>query len=85
MTKNKNTLAAAQTALDVYRALPGFDVAGEETALTDLITDLMHLADYKEVSGEYIADKARDYYLEELNDDLPPQYAGRHAKARELP
>lgn len=82
MTKNRNTLAAAQTALDVYRALPGFQV-NEEEGLADLITDLMHLADHKDVSGEYIADKAREYYLDELDDNVTPlRLVGKHAKAR---
>lgn len=68
MANNMRSRRAAQKALDTYRAIPGFKV-DEETALSDLIADLMHLADSKDVSGEYIADRARGDYLEEKNDE----------------
>lgn len=64
MANNRRTRMAAQKALDTYRSIPGFGV-DEETAISDLIADLMHLADSKDVSGEYIADRARgDYFAE---------------------
>ena len=58
----------AQAALDTYIAHPGleeYETAEPETAFIDLIADLLHLADSLGVSGEYIADKARDYYDDE--------------------
>lgn len=82
MANSRTTrLAAAQTALDVYRVLPGFEKKNEGTALSDLIADLMHLADHKDVSGEYLADKARDTYLDDLEANQP-QYVGRHMRVR---
>lgn len=66
MPNNERTRAAAQAALDAYRAMPNFD-EDDENAITDLIADLMHLADrLLDVRGEYVADKAIDYYLAEV-------------------
>lgn len=66
MANNVITRRAAQKALNAYRSTPGFEV-DEETAISDLIADLMHLADSKNMSGEYLADKARGDYMEEKN------------------
>jgi len=66
--------ARAQDALDAYltSAYPSFPAqqlapADIETALVDLVADLLHLADSHGVTGEYVLDRARGYYVEELN------------------
>lgn len=67
MANNKKTRKAAQVALSKYRSIPGFRT-DEETAISDLIADLMHLADSKNFSGEYLAEKAHDDYLSEIEE-----------------
>jgi len=84
MANNERTRAAAQAALDVYRATPGFEV-DEETALSDLVADLMHLADSKDIDGEYIADKARGDYLDEVKETRVAKTYDHEARPDDLP
>lgn len=65
MANNERTRAAAQAALDVYTGTPGFEEE-DENALSDLIADLMHLADSKDIDGEWVAGRAHDNYLAEV-------------------
>lgn len=76
MTNTDQARAAAKTALDAYRELPGFETNDQGTALVDLIVDLMHYADTieadehtEEIYGGYAGEKALDTYLEERDSD----------------
>lgn len=62
MAITKRGLKAARKAVRTYEAhlTDGFDDL--ETALGDLIADLMHLADSKDLDSDMLIDRARDLH-----------------------
>lgn len=69
MANNVTTRQAARNALDAYKASPGM-VEDDETAMVDLIADLMFLADSLDISGEIVADEAAMHYHADIADGL---------------
>lgn len=74
MSDTERARTAAQNAVDAYLASDGISEGYEDSAtvIVDLITDLMHLADSLGHSGEYVADRAADFYA----DEQPPILQG---------
>jgi len=74
MTNSYESRAAARAALEAYRSHQGLGGNGDETDTTDLVADLLHLADTftgdDETSGSYLAEQAVGHYGEELADEV---------------
>lgn len=65
----ERNLVPAETALAAY--LPTeYKHEPSETQITDLIVDLLHLADTLEVDGERIAERALMHYLAEIEESI---------------
>jgi hypothetical protein len=69
MANNGSTRAAAQAALDAYKAQPGMDSEPDDITIIDLIVDLLHLTDSIGGSGATAVEWARDYYEDERGAD----------------
>lgn len=69
MSNTDRTRKAAWNAINAYVESDGIPDANDvETTITDLIADLMHLADSIDCGGESVANIAYDYYRMELEE-----------------
>lgn len=71
MSKERRGLEAATKAVDAFVAHMGYE-DGEmepEQILTDLIADILHLADGRLISGYWVWEKAGEHYGVEESDD----------------
>lgn len=71
MGNTRRGLEAAAKAVDAFRERMGY-AEGDldpESLLADLVTDLMHLADAQDISGEWLVERASDNYTVEGDDN----------------
>lgn len=66
--KNKDRAERAEKSLKAYAPEVGLspDLDEPDTMVTDLITDLMHYCDWKEISFNMVLFRAEDHYREEV-------------------
>ena len=71
MEKERRGIEAARKAVDAFREHMGYepDDLDPESILSDLITDLMYLADRQDISGLWLIERAETNYREEADDE----------------
>ena len=70
---NTTVRTATVAALDAFAGSPGIygnggEAEGDETKITDLIANLLHLADERGLEGDRVLSLAAEYYEDELED-----------------
>lgn len=74
MANTRQGLQAAEKAIEAFAAHMGYKEGDidPESLISDLITDLMHYSDRRDLSGLWLVERAESNYREEGDDD--PEY-----------